>query len=718
MTNPFLTWEKYHVETESDLQNMITLFKQDRPQIVGGDTETDGLHIMRNKAFLMVFGWVAKGLTGGRVFTFHPTPRNMAITYDLAKRAKYFFFWNTKYDLHMLKNAGYEYLHDNLAEGMVLARLTLEAKPARDGGDSLRLKDIGDKYVYSQASSSQKEVKLELESLEKQRIKVLATALKQFPMEGQFTDSGRQKFWGKGAIEKFLKDPTNDLEDLPIEVREVWEDWQNDYPEVTYADVDRNLMIQYASNDVIIMLEFVKKAWAVLLYKQQLEVFHAENNAILPLYRMERVGMKVDRTYLEESRQRVKQYIIDKRNEMYALAGGEINVGQHEEIKRTFKRLWNIEMDGADKNAMKSIIKNFEGEPKRYAQVISLLRTLEKWYSTYILRILEISKHDGRAYTQIHQASAVSGRVGSDFQQFPKSPLKDEDGNILFHPRKPFVVTGNGYNSIVYLDFSQIELRMTAHYTVLVSGGDKNLCRAYMPYQCISKITGKMFDHKNRTDLSNWNTGEWIDENGNEWTPTDVHGATTQSAYPELEVGSDEFKDMRSKGKMVNFLKNYGGSIGAILSQVDGIDYETAERLDKGYYAAFPDVLKYQQGVMIAHAKKGYVTNAFGRRYYLDDKRDGYKLTNYIIQGSCADDLKRKITEIDALLLNYKTRFQMNIHDELSFEVWEGEEFLIEKIQAIMQRADFMFVPCVSDIEITTTTWADKKDTTIKELVA
>jgi DNA polymerase-1 len=259
---------------------------------------------------------------------------------------------------------------------------------------------------------------------------------------------------------------------------------------------------------------------------------------------------------------------------------------------------------------------------------------------------------------------------------------------------------------------------MTAHYTVLVSGGDKNLCRAYMPFQCVSKKTGKVFDHNSKKDLANWNTGEWVDETGAMWTPTDVHGATTSSAYPTLEVGSEEFKKMRSKGKMVNFLKNYGGSIGAILSQVDGIDYETAKRLDEGYYAAFPDVLKYQKLVVGVHGKRGYVENAFGRRYYIENSRDAYKLTNYIIQGSCADDLKRKIVQIDALLLKYRSRFQMNIHDELSFEIYNGEEFLVPKIKAIMEKADFMKVPCVSDIEVTYTTWADKYDIKLEEIAA
>ncbi|HLO12786.1 MAG TPA: DNA polymerase [Pseudoneobacillus sp.] len=713
----FTKWQKQHIETHEDLLKMKELFEQDKPIISGGDTETTGLHIMKDKAFLIVFGWIAKGVEGGRVFTFYPTQKNMTLFFKLAKKTQYFFWWNTKYDLHMMTNIGYRYDYPNLAEGMALARLTLESKPARDGGDSLKLKAIGNKYVDQNSDKEQEKVQLDKERLEKERIKILAIALKQFPMDGETTATGRQKFWGKGAIERFLKDPTNDLEDLPSDVRETWLDWQSEYPEITYADIDRQLMIKYAAHDVIIMLEFVKKSWKVMLHKKQLEVFQAENRNILPLYRMERVGMKVDREYLEQSRLRVKAYIQKLRTEMYNLIGDRVNSGQHDEIKRIFKTKWNITLDSADKPALKSVTKNFTGDPKRYAQLIGNLRTLEKWYSTYIVRVLKIAELDGRAYTQIHQVSAVSGRVGSDFQQFPKKPLKDENGEILFHPRKCFIVTGNGYSKIYYLDYSQIELRVQANYTLKVSGGDLNLCRAYMPFKCKHDLTGEMFDPYNKQHLKDWDSGHWLDEEGQPWTATDVHGATTQNAFPNLEVGSDEFKVMRSKGKMVNFLKNYGGSIAAILSQLDDIDFETAKRLDEGYYNAFPDVKIYQQTVIEQHARKGFVANEYGMRYYISDHRDSYKLCNYLVQGTAAMMLKQKICEADALLLDHKSRFQMNIHDEMSFEIWDGEEFLIPKLKAIMEEFEWVNVPIVADLEVTTTTWADKYEIESEELL-
>ena len=72
--------------------------------------------------------------------------------------------------------------------------------------------------------------------------------------------------------------------------------------------------------------------------------------------------------------------------------------------------------------------------------------------------------------------------------------------------------------------------------------------------------------------------------------------------------------------------------------------------------------------------------------------------------------LKNKILEVDKLLLPYKSRFQMNIHDELSFEIYNGEEFLVPVIKKIMEDVDWMTIPVVADVEKTNTNWAEKEN--------
>lgn len=174
-------------------------------------------------------------------------------------------------------------------------------------------------------------------------------------------------------------------------------------------------------------------------------------------------------------------------------------------------------------------------------------------------------KHSDRIYTQIKQVGTISGRVTSDFQQFPKFGITKDDGTYLFNPRD-MIITSPGYKGIAYLDYSQIELRFQAMYTILVDSPDLNLCRAYMPYKCHRSFDHKSFDYENTNDLKTAYTDKWLrDEDEIEWAPTDVHAATTHVAFPDMDIHSDEFKKLRGKvGKRVNFAKNYGAQFNRI----------------------------------------------------------------------------------------------------------------------------------------------------------
>ena len=454
---------------------MLELFEKDKPIVSGFDTETTGLHLIRDKPFLIIFGWLIPKKKYGRVFTFYPTKENMELFLELAKRSKVFVGHNVTYDLSMLRNIGYKYEEPNIVENMVVARLSLEALSANDGGDNLALTDLGTKYVHPLAKHSELKVKEELRKLNRERVNVLTAALKDYdhPTETQRKvqryDENKGKWinttksfvrnnhktvkcreieipkkWTKRHVEDFLKDITNDVDDLPEEIRYVWETWNKEYPEPTYADIDRDLMIKYACEDVITMLEFFKKAIKVVKKREQLDVLRRESKLIPAIVEMERHGFKVDRPYLEESRVRVKNYIIKKRKEMYKLAGEIVNVSQHATIVKVFRNNWNIEIPNCDKGVLNRIIngtiqENVPEEAKKYAKLISELRSLEKWYSTYIVRVLERSEYDGRLYMQLNQAGAISGRFSSDGQQFPKGAIKDDEGNELYHPRRAFI---------------------------------------------------------------------------------------------------------------------------------------------------------------------------------------------------------------------------------------------------------------------------------------
>lgn len=720
MKNPYQLWETRHVEGPKDLLFLFDTFIHDNPEIGGFDTETTGLHIIKDKPFLIQFGWLVPNTEYGRVFTFYPTPENMKIFFSLSKKLKYLVAHNIKYDLNMLSNIGYVaevQAMTNLIENTVVARLSLEALPTRNGGDSLKLKKLGAKYVHPDATRSEAMIDEELHKLNAERIKVLSAALKQFPLEGEFTPAGKQKYWGKGAIEKFLNDPTNDTEDLPENVRSVWLDWQEEYPEPTYEDVDRALMIKYGGEDIITMLEYFRSAMPFIIKREQLPILELESKCILPMYRMERIGLQVDRDYLEESRLKVKDYITKLRKQMHDLVGEKFTVGQHPTIKRIFKG-WGIELEKDDKQALKGVMSAWElgSIPHEVAKRIIALRSLEKWYSTYIVRVQKNSAYDGRLYTQINSSGAVSGRMSCDVQQFPKDALKTLEGEELFHPRKAFTVKGGDYESIAYIDYDQIELVTQAHYTLLVSGGDLNLCRAYMPFRCRHYRTREVFDYRTSNGRNRWSERQssgdsaWLDEEGKPWTKTDTHSMTAHKAFPEVPMDHPDFKKVyRPKGKTTNFAANYGASPKALIGQ--GFSPEDAKRLIDGYNQAFPGVIQYQKKIIKAHALKGYVHNHFGRRYYLSDANKAYTLANYVVQGSCADALKKAIIELDEFLADKQTNMVIPIHDEVQFDIYKGEEWVIPELEKIMAKAfDWCLVPVTAGVEITYDNWKNKAE--------
>lgn len=740
--NPFKTWKRSFVET---LDDVTPLFLKESPKVLGFDTETTGLHIKKDKPFLIQMGWLIPGKKDGRVFVFYPTKVNMLILFDMFKRSRFVVAHNLKFDLHMLTNLGYgeqiERFGIKWVDNLAVSRLALESIPAREGGDSLQLKKLAVKYVHQDAAEGEDRIKQNLKELRDVRIKYLTAALKQFdhPTMKDYKpirkDTGKQttgpyakahpenvrwswvnRKWNKGLVEDFLKDITNDLSDLPEDVRDVYETWLEEYPEPTYEHIDRELMIEYGADDIISMLELFKKFGKIVKRRKQSDVLKLEMDCVLPSYRMERVGLKADTDYLETSRKHVKETIRNLRRRLYDIADRIINIsGNSTDIQTLYKEKWGIELERTNKPVLKRLVKEYKDERGEVADLVSKLRRFEKWYSTYITRIQENASYDGFVYTQLNLSGAVSGRMASDFQQFPKDPLT-HDGVEIYHPRKAFTVPGGAFSSITYIDYDQIELVTQAHYTLIVSGGDPNLCRAYMPFNCKHYLTGETYNFKDPLERSRWDEKQpnghsaWLDEQRNPWVKTDVHAETTHRAFPDIPLGTEEFKKWRSKGKIFNFLSNYGGGKKAAVETLD-LKEQEADALVRGYNESFPHVKIYQKKIVEAYSQKGYVQNLYGRRYYIEDGSRAYKLGNYVIQGTCADALKKAIITLDQYLTDKKSQMIIPIHDEIQFAIHKDESYIVDDLKKIMQETfDWSLVPVTAGIEVTTTDWASKKE--------
>ena len=318
---------------------------------------------------------------------------------------------------------------------------------------------------------------------------------------------------------------------------------------------------------------------------------------------------------------------------------------------------------------------------------------------------------DGKLYTTINQAGTVSGRVTSDFQQFPKEGITTLDGREIFQPRRMVVAKDGDFDAIVYLDYSQIELRLQAFYTILVGAPDLNLCRAYSPYKCYCVINGtrKDYDYTDHWCIEHAYDIDWYyeEEPDKKWTPLDVHGATTKIAFG-IDESHPDFHALRYKGKRVNFAKNYGAQFGKIKEMFPEYDDEQIHKIDDAYYLAFPGVKAYHQYCEQMANQRAYLSNMFGVRYY---GASGHNLINMLVQGTGAYYLKWKIVQVDEYLRthNCKSELMMQIHDELQFKKHKDDDpQIFFDIKKIMEEWDDTYIPIVADMEVTTTTWADK----------
>ena len=249
---------------------------------------------------------------------------------------------------------------------------------------------------------------------------------------------------------------------------------------------------------------------------------------------------------------------------------------------------------------------------------------------------------DGRIHTTFSQVAAATGRLASSDPNLQNIPARSADGMRI---RGAFVA-GEGFESLMSADYSQIEMRLMAHLS-----GDEALIEAF-------------------------NSGE------------DLHRTMASMVFgtPVAEVTGEE----RSRIKATSYGLAYGLSSYGLAAQL-GIPVPEAAALRDRYFERFGKVRDYLEGLVAQARADGYTQTMFGRRRYLPDLRSSNRqrremaeraALNAPIQGSAADIVKIAMMNVATVLAEagLASRLLVQIHDELLLEVAPGEAADVENI--------------------------------------
>lgn len=377
---------------------------------------------------------------------------------------------------------------------------------------------------------------------------------------------------------------------------------------------------------------------------------------------MEQNGIIIDLPYFKKLSKQNEEELMVVEKAIHDHAGGPFNINSTRELAALLFDRLGLDRVKKTKTGYSTDISVLEALKEKHPVVELLIRyrTLSKLKNTYIDTLPKlVHPHTGRIHTSYNQTVAVTGRLSSTDPNLQNIPVKDDFRKQI---RGGFIAPKGAV--LVSADYSQIELRLTAHIS-----GDENMKKAF--------IEG-----------------------------TDIHRLTASNVYG---VAIDEVEDwQRRKAKIVNFSTIYGVTPFGLSRQSDISISEAKEFIDR-YFETYPGVKEYIDRTVEFCREHGYVETLMGRRRYLPEissktsfRREGAEriAINSPIQGTSADMLKIAMNRIQAYLEREKLRSKMllQVHDELVFELYEGEEALIDVVVELMENAIEIDVPIKVDV--------------------
>ncbi|MGP4114036.1 DNA polymerase I [Streptomyces sp. 4N509B] len=377
------------------------------------------------------------------------------------------------------------------------------------------------------------------------------------------------------------------------------------------------------------------------------------------LARMERAGIAADRAWLERLEQQFAAATQAAVAEAHRSVGHEFNLGSPKQLQEVFFNELNLPKTKrtktgytTDADALTWLATQTEHE----LPLIMLRHREQARLRSTVEGLIKTIASDGRIHTTFQQTVAATGRLSSTDPNLQNIPVRTDEGRAI---RRGFVV-GEGFESLMTADYSQIELRVMAHLSE-----DRDLIEAFT-------------------------TGE------------DLHDTVASQVFsvPRDRVDAE----MRRKTKAMSYGLAYGLSAFG-LSQQLGISAEEARGLMDTYFERFGGVREYLRRAVEEARAIGYTETMLGRRRYLPDLTSSNRqrremaermALNAPIQGTAADIVKIAMLRVDEALTRERltSRILLQVHDEIVLEIAPGErEAVAELVRHEMSTAVSLRAP-------------------------
>ncbi len=388
----------------------------------------------------------------------------------------------------------------------------------------------------------------------------------------------------------------------------------------------------------------------------------------LPLVRvllqMERVGVRVDSEVLRAMSSRLAVTIDDLAERVYAGSGHRFNINSPKQLGDVlFNKMDLPKPMKHGKGKVISTAQDILEDLAEHHEVPALVleyRQLQKLKGTYLDALPVLADANGRIHTTFNQVGTATGRLSSTNPNLQNIPVRTAVGREI---RAAFIAAEG--NLLMSADYSQIELRLMAHFSQ-----DPLLLDAYR--------TGK-----------------------------DIHTLTAAEVF---EVDAETMdKETRARAKAVNFGIVYGISPFGLAAQL-GIDQKIAKEYIARYFERYKGVADFIERTLETVRRDQSVRTAFGRVRPIPDiqsrnpNQRGFAertAVNTPLQGTAADLIKIAMLRIDAVMRErgLKSVMTLQVHDELLFDVVPEEaEELQELVKREMESAAEFSVPIVAEV--------------------